>query len=376
MKKTIKKLTFKKVLLHLLHLHFVLIFVYSYAIFNTVYAGEKEMIEEIIKLSKPLPSDKIFYTWTNKKSAQRRISEGVFTDQEYQKMLERAKNDPQRGIHNRALAGSGIYIAEDPYSSSIYGSEIYTDEGALLEVKVDKGTPYIDLTMGNVVKELNEKGIKVEDVYKLNPAILVKYCLENDWWVVKTNQGIHFREVTGHNLTEDDLSNLPREFKYQTPKAIFRNALSKISQQIKEETFERSIERNAWKICKKRNGVRSLLHSIDINLTYPGKSENYGSKNKEEGEGTSEYVINYPQYDFQGKNYYLSAESDFNGICKHFGYKMAKDGEESVKTGLSYGGMLKSIFGDYSSVVVDKRGFTISMIENTSIVLSIVCIGY
>ncbi|MBF0300701.1 MAG: hypothetical protein HQK51_18450 [Oligoflexia bacterium] len=336
--------------------------------------SEGEKIAIIMSLAKKLPSDKIYYNWNDKKRVEERIREKIWSDEEIQKMLEKARVDPAKGVGWHSLAGKGIYLAEDPYSSSIYASEMFAkDGGALFEIKIEKGVPYIDLTDDKTIMELKKRGIEKEDLYKLNPPLLIKYDLVNDWWVIKTNQGVHFRQFSGYNMNADDMDRTIRNIKYRIPHAIFKKELQALPQRIQQESINDSIERNAWESCKTRDGGNSsLLHMLDVPLLYVGLSGNFWKMTEVDADLAKKntFRIEYPQYNFRGANYYLSADSDLKGVCIHYAFKDVKN----VQVGMSYGGYLASMFVDYASIMINSDGFPTKVMENTSIIVNITCV--
>jgi hypothetical protein len=76
-----------------------------------------------------------------------------------------------------AIAGRGLYVAENPISSVAFVKDLTAEEGELVSIKVQKGTPVLDLVSPTTLSVLKSKGISVEEIYHLNPQppFLVKY---------------------------------------------------------------------------------------------------------------------------------------------------------------------------------------------------------
>ncbi|MBF0206998.1 MAG: hypothetical protein HQK53_08915 [Oligoflexia bacterium] len=355
-------------------------------------ATEEGKISKIMSISSTLPGDAIFYTWSSQAVADKRFKEKIWSDAEFDATIEKTRNDPERGVSPRSLAGRGIYLAENPYSSSIYGSEIFTNEGALIEVKIDGGIPFIDLTNDDKMAELRRLGITADDIYKLNPPLLIKYEKINSWWIMKTNKGIHFRPLTGHNLVIPQIEYVRREIKYKTPRSVFMREVALIPERIRNESLEDSLDRALWanSNSEKINFFANLdpaliYYSYDsleklefhpiVLASFFGKSKNYSkiSTPSKNASGLEMITIEWPRYNYRGRDRYLSVASDMHGVCKHFGFKSS----------LSYqvGGQSLEIISCFLiretpvTIMMDKRGIP-AEVSNTSstVIKSIDCL--
>lgn len=304
---------------------------------------ERAKCVAIMHIARPIPKNWIFYIWGDVKKKNKLVQSGVWSDQDFNSMMESAKQDPKRGIGPRSVAGRGIYLSGNPYSSSIFGSPIYTNDPALIEVKVDAGVLYLDLTNPEIEKKVNAEGIVKEDLYKLNPPLLIKYDDEKDWWVLKTNRGVHFRPLTTYALTPEYIKTILKKMRFKSGIKVFNEDLA-IAQErnYNYETLIESYERNSWSNDK----VPPAYY-----LKYLPSSEN----------GSSQVIVDYPQYNFRMQNHYLSDKSDANGVCRYYGYQRCISAE--VET-LGIWGTISSALvriNTSESIVIDKSGMPVQI---------------
>jgi hypothetical protein len=101
-----------------------------------------------------------------------------------------------------AVAGHGIYMAGNPYSSAEYFS------GGALQIVVEQGTPVIDVTDWNIRRRLERLGLSIEDIYNLPIDAVVHYSLESEWYVLKGPTGIRFEPMELSRVGQVDLARM------------------------------------------------------------------------------------------------------------------------------------------------------------------------
>ena len=132
--------------------------------------------------------------------------------------------------------GGGIYIAEDMTSSSPYGKTI-------IEVEIEPGYRFLDISDKRVLEQLAEKGISREDISKLNPEIAVKDPFDREWWTLKKKKGVKFKPFSGRGISlrtlEESYKVLPPEQKAFFENSIRENVLSRLKKS--PEVFKSSL---------------------------------------------------------------------------------------------------------------------------------------
>ncbi|MBF0363091.1 MAG: hypothetical protein HQK49_18870 [Oligoflexia bacterium] len=335
--------------------------------------SESDKINIILSFSKKLPSDTVFYNWMDRSKALKKINEKVWSDQDYLNKIETAKKDPNRGISSRSVAGMGIYLAEDPATSSIYGCERFSKDPALVEIIIDKGMPYIDLTNENNVAELAKKGVSVDDVYKLNPPMLIKYNWQSSWWVIKSNKGVHIRPYRGYNLRPELTEEFVHKIKYITPRKVYKEHISEAKRMLTHESIEDSIERNRWNICRKKH-PKFYYVPLSSNSNLPellGNTKNYSKLESIINENMQAFVIEKPKYNFQTTDFPISSKSNLDGVCKHFGYSKHIRLEISKSIGLI--DFLRLGLSSNLRIVIDANGYPSTQEKNSNFIKNITC---
>ncbi len=129
------------------------------------------------KITARLPQNKTFYHWassTGFKGLQDKVNQ--LNSKEFQKecrvKLETSLNRPY-------LSGHGIYMADNPYSSSQFS---YDENGHLFEIIVSKGQPYFDI--------FNQYGISPNKLYQYPVEAIISTREGNvgekqGWWINK-----------------------------------------------------------------------------------------------------------------------------------------------------------------------------------------------
>ena len=145
--------------------------------------SDQEKREFMESLAKPLKKKKTFYRWQdrynkNQKQKKRLLEAGEMTLELYKEFM--SYDDP--------FAGAGFYVAEEMTSSSYYGTTI-------IEVEVEAGYKFLNLSDPKIIKALKTKGITIGDAFSLNPEIAVKNIGDDDtgWWALKKREGIKFK---------------------------------------------------------------------------------------------------------------------------------------------------------------------------------------
>ena len=99
------------------------------------------------------------------------------------------KTGPKRD-NKRRHAGRGMYISERYDNTSRFGGE----DGLLVEVHIEKGTPHIDITNPETIARFQQLGLSRLDFFDLNPKVLIRFDDTHQWWVIKSRTGVWFSE--------------------------------------------------------------------------------------------------------------------------------------------------------------------------------------
>ena len=136
----------------------------------------------------------IFYRWQSEERMRVLLRTGEMTPDLYEHYM--SKQDP--------WGGAGFYVSRDMASSSEYGT-------TLIQVELEPGYKYLDLSDPAVKNELSAKNISVEDAFRLNPEVAVTDIKDGkDWLVLKFREGMKFKPFSGRGL---DLKDLERAYK-------------------------------------------------------------------------------------------------------------------------------------------------------------------
>ena len=129
--------------------------------------AQSSKILKILQIADTLPEDKSFFRWQSKASGDNLVTHGKFDDKLYKYFMGMTVD------RQTMAAGHGIYVCENPHSSSQFIRGY--DSGSLIEVTLKKGTKFLDLTDSGTLSRLRSIGMTADDVYKLNPNLAVKY---------------------------------------------------------------------------------------------------------------------------------------------------------------------------------------------------------
>ena len=139
----------------------------------------------IENLAEPSKEKMALYRWQSEETAKELLESGEIT--------EFYKNNSHYNLDSRNNSGAGLYVAEDMITTSNYGPII-------VQVEVEPGYRFLDLSDKTVIRKLKEKGVSLEDVYTLNPKVAVRdvdrfgndFKIKSKRWVLKASEGIKF----------------------------------------------------------------------------------------------------------------------------------------------------------------------------------------
>lgn len=134
-------------------------------------------IEAVLsELAEPLQEEVLFYRWQSTVSGENLHKIGKMTEQLDKHFMAMQMN---------TVAGPGIYMAGHPESSSSY---LPKEGGNLIEVRIKKGTPFLNLQDPEVIERLKERGLNPSKVMgeKIKSPIVMMYS--RDWYVGKNLQ--------------------------------------------------------------------------------------------------------------------------------------------------------------------------------------------
>ena len=130
---------------------FCILISYSYSF---AALTDQEKISRMRQLADPSPEKKIFYKWVSKKDIGNMLTDGKITPEIYKYFMQ------FKGHFH--LAGPGLYSYSLPSDGMLVGGEI------LIQIETQPGYRYLDLSDINTLISLEEAGITLQDVHKLN----------------------------------------------------------------------------------------------------------------------------------------------------------------------------------------------------------------
>ncbi|MBF0362802.1 MAG: hypothetical protein HQK49_17420 [Oligoflexia bacterium] len=147
---------------------------------------DNEVITTLIDIASKnaLTSPKDYYSWQPKDRATNIITKGIAPSVFKNKFVS-----PNR------FAGDGLYASENFWDSSGFATGDSKDDTKLLKIKMSIGTPFLDLKNPTIIADLASRGISVNDVYTLNPPILISYPHEKkdvQWNIIKNLDKKHY----------------------------------------------------------------------------------------------------------------------------------------------------------------------------------------
>ena len=180
--------------------------------------SDQEKRDFIESLAEPLKEKKVFYRWQSETAYQNLLEAGEMTPNLHRYFMEM---DWERGIRRgrptRIYAGPGMYISEEAYLSQGYGD-------TLIQVEVEPGYKFLDVSDESIVRTLNAKGISLEDVHLLNPNVAVKDVSENQAWTLKAREGVKFKPFSSKDMS---LKKLEKLYKTLSEKPFFVDLVKK-----------------------------------------------------------------------------------------------------------------------------------------------------
>ena len=166
---------------------------------------KREFIESLIEPSK---EKKIFYRWQSETARRNLIEAGEMTPQLYKYFMK-----------HTGASGAGVYVAENISSSSEFGDTI-------IQVEIEPGYKFLDLTDSDIRNQLRKKGITNEDVYRLNSKVAVKDSSGKSWWVLKEQKGVKFKSFSSKDISLDILLNNYQSLDGTRQQEFFRASIS------------------------------------------------------------------------------------------------------------------------------------------------------
>ena len=201
--------------------------------------SDQEKREFIEFLAKPLKEKKVFYRWQSETARKNLIEAGQLTPNLHRYFMEM---DWEKGIRNgrpaTVYAGPGVYISEKANLSEIYGE-------TLIQVEVEPGYKFLDVSDEGIVEALKVKGISLEDVYLLNPNVAVKDVTEREAWVLKAREGVKFKPFSSKNINLKELEALYQKGLLDKPffvNLIRDDILSRAEQEVMGSRFINFLE--------------------------------------------------------------------------------------------------------------------------------------
>jgi hypothetical protein len=165
--------------------------------------SENEIRDFFVSLATPSPEKMIWYRWGSGKFERQRIGAVPAFEIDGSNFYLR-------------FAGKGLYVAESPASSAAFG-EPYSD-AEVVSVCAPPGTLLLDLGDLEVRAKMREKSLFIEDVFRANPPVMVKF--RKDWWVLKSAQGVKIKEYSGKYIPTEKLFKYEREIGNKHVRAI------------------------------------------------------------------------------------------------------------------------------------------------------------
>ena len=162
------------------------------------YQKKKEFIEQ---LAEPYPEKMVFYRWLHKSDRERLLTAGEMTPEIHKGFMMR-----------RGLTGSGIYVSVDLHSFAMFGE-------TLIQVEVEPGYKYLDISNETVLKKLREKGISFKDLVKVKAEVAIRDVKDGpkSWWVIRGKEGIKFNPFNGRGMNLKYLEKSYQEIKEYKP---------------------------------------------------------------------------------------------------------------------------------------------------------------
>jgi hypothetical protein len=229
------------------------LFLFTYIIFALANEDSaltrEEKIKRLIQMAVPSAEDRVFYRWQSQDSTRNLIESQEFNEKLYKYFMD-MKIDYQH-----FAMGRGVYYSEDLTNSAHF----IRDQGGgdLLEVRIKKGMPTLDLTSGEVIEKLKKMGLNRDDVKFLDPPLAVRYSYDG-WWVVKKREGVQFSKVDTSRIS---LGRIDKGIEKMNQANNQRAA--QVLSALKPEIFRREIKRDPSLVLQNEKSF-SQLSEIDV----------------------------------------------------------------------------------------------------------------
>jgi len=164
-------------------------------------AEQQELIRKVMSLATVVAEERITYHFGKPAPCEKLLQSGTYTGEVFEKYSRLS----ERG---GAVAGHGIYIAGNPYSSVEYFN------GGGLQVVLAPGTKMIDLTDSLTQKRMRELGVTRSDIYNLPLDAVVRYQDRSDWFVVKGATGVRFEPIDFSRMSDASFSRFMEGARY------------------------------------------------------------------------------------------------------------------------------------------------------------------
>ena len=205
--------------------------------------SDQEKREFIESLAKPSTEERLFYSWQDYETMKKLLETGEMPPDLQQHYFPGGRGERDLG---RFQSGFGFYVAEDMFEweggapstlsyrffsrlnnlqclilmifflfkgKNFIGQCTSRIANILIEVKIEPGTKFLDITDEIVREQLAQKRIRLGDVYLLNPKVVVQdfgpkvnsnrvldYS-RNSSWVIKTLKGVKFQPFGESTIT-------------------------------------------------------------------------------------------------------------------------------------------------------------------------------
>lgn len=184
------------------------LFIFSFLVlcfYGNAFASlsDQEKINIIRGVAVPSPKQ-TFYKWVSKTDKNAILIDGEITPEIYEYFM--------RFKGHFSLAGPGIYVNTNPKNGFLEGE-------VLIQVEAQEGYRYLDLSDKEILNFLEEEGITLEDVHRLNSNVaLISYETLRDAFhrkvVFKGARGIKITSFTGKGWVLSDLGDLVLDISY------------------------------------------------------------------------------------------------------------------------------------------------------------------
>ena len=218
---------------------------------------KREFIESLAQSSK---EKKVFYRWQSETSRKNLIEAGEMTPQLYNYFMEMGPREKWAGFPAGGFAGQGVYISEKANLSEHFGD-------TLIQVEVEPGYKFLDVSDESIVRTLKAKGISLEDVYLLNPNVAVKDKAVPQAWVLKAREGVKFKPFSSKSISLKELEDLYKKGLSRKPffvDLIRNDILSRAEQEVMGSRFINFLEEEHGKQYL-RDAVNRHKDSLGLN---------------------------------------------------------------------------------------------------------------